>query len=71
MLEAIKKEIAKIEKEVREEDYSKIPEQSLFGGYPQTQSAYDEGFVDGMKLIKDYLMGIQTLPKETNNRNGE
>tara|TARA_R100001509_G_scaffold82530_2_gene46469 strand:- start:1753 stop:1938 length:186 start_codon:yes stop_codon:yes gene_type:complete len=47
MLEELKKQIDKLE----QENYDK----AIF-------HKYDDGFVDGMKLVYDYLIGVKTLP---------
>ncbi len=51
----LEEEITKVDKEIQETDYEEIPVGALFGGYPQTQSAYDQGFIDGMKHSKEFL----------------
>lgn len=62
MLEELKKQIEKLEQENNEINYFEIPQDNLAGGYPETQKAYDEGYVDGMKKVRAYLEGWESLP---------
>ena len=62
-LQELTKQIEKIEQEVKEEDYFGFSKEDyLHGGYPQTQQAYDEGYIAVMRTVRDYLLGISSLP---------
>lgn len=62
MLDILLKEIQRIEKECAETDYTEHDCVNLHRGTPETQEAYDEGFVDGMRCVRDYLRGTRSLP---------
>ena len=62
MLDELLKEIQRIEKECADSDYREYNPINLHRGTPATQYAYDEGYIDGMRWVRDYLKGNRTLP---------
>lgn len=62
MLEELYKQIIKLSQENYDRDYNSLKNENCSGGSPETQKSYDDGFVDGMQLVYDYLIAVKSLP---------